>query len=285
MKVTFWGTRGSLPSPRPGTTRYGGNTSCVEVRTGDGSAVLLDAGSGIHRLADVGPGTTRVDVLLTHLHMDHILGLGFFGALFQPDLEVHIWGPPSTTLDLRARLSRYLSPPLFPVRLSDLPCKLVLHDSPRGTFDLPGASVTADLVCHPGPTLGYRLEADGATLTYIPDHEPALGDTAFLSSTEWTSGFSLMTGVDLLIHDSQYTDEEYPAHVGWGHSTISQTMALAEAAGVGTLAPFHHDPGHNDVQLDRLFSDASERQDWSFEFSPAREGTTLTLGRHPALRS
>lgn len=285
MKATFWGTRGSLPSPRPGTTRYGGNTSCVEVRTGDGSMVLLDAGSGIHRLADFGSGTGRVDVLLTHLHMDHILGLGFFGALFQPDLEVHIWGPPSTTLELKARLSRYLSPPLFPVLLADLPCRLVLHDAPRGTFELPSASVTADLVCHPGPTLGYRIEADGATLTYIPDHEPALGDTAFLSSTEWTSGFSLMAGVDLLIHDAQYTDEEYPSHVGWGHSTISQTMALAEAAGVGTLAPFHHDPGHNDVQLDRLFSAAVEAKDWSFELSPAREGTTLTLGRHAAMRS
>jgi ribonuclease BN (tRNA processing enzyme) len=285
VKATFWGTRGSLPSPRPGTTRYGGNTSCVEVRTGDGSVVLLDAGSGIHRLADFGPGVTRVDVLLTHLHMDHILGLGFFGALFQPDLEVNIWGPPSATLELRARLSRYLSPPLFPVRLTDLPCKLVLHDAPRGTFDLPSASVTADLVCHPGPTLGYRVEADGATLTYIPDHEPALGDRDFLASTAWTSGFSLMAGVDLLIHDSQYTDEEYPSHIGWGHSTISQTMALAEAAGVGTLAAFHHDPSHNDIQLDRLFSDAMEQQDWSFEFSPAREGTTLTLGRHAAVRS
>ncbi len=285
MKVTFWGTRGSLPSPRPGTTRYGGNTSCVEVRSGDGSVLLLDAGSGIHRLADFGAATGRVDVLLTHLHMDHILGLGFFGALFQPDLEVHIWGPPSTTLDLRARLSRYLSPPLFPVRLTDLPCKLVLHDAPRGTFDLPSASVTADLVCHPGPTLGYRIEADGATLTYIPDHEPALGDRAFLASPEWTSGFPLMAGVDLLIHDSQYTDEEYPARVGWGHCTIRDTMALAEAAGVGTLAPFHHDPSHNDVQLDRLFSAAVEEQDWSFEFSPAREGTTLTLGRHTAIRS
>ena len=285
MKATFWGTRGSLPSPRPGTTRYGGNTSCVEMRTRDGSVVLLDAGSGIHRLADFGPETARVDVLLTHLHMDHILGLGFFGALFQPDLDVHIWGPPSTTLDLKARLSRYLSPPLFPVRLTDLPCRLVLHDAPRGTFELPSASVTADLVCHPGPTLGYRIEADGATLAYIPDHEPALGDSAFLSSTEWTSGFALMDGVDLLIHDAQYTDEEYPSHVGWGHSTISQAMALAEAAGVGTLAAFHHDPGHNDVQLDRLFSAAVEARDWPFVFSPAREGTTLTLGRQAAMRS
>ena len=284
MKATFWGTRGSLPSPRPGTTRYGGNTACVEVRTGEGGVVLLDAGSGIHRLADFGRDTTRIDVLLSHLHMDHILGLGFFGALFQPDLEVHIWGPPSATLDLKARLLRYLSPPLFPVRLTDLPCRLMLHDAPRGTFDLPGVSVTADLVCHPGPTVGYRLEADGASLTYVPDHEPGLGNTEFMSSTEWVSGFPLMVGVDLLIHDAQYTDEEYPAHVGWGHSTISQALALGEAAGARILAPFHHDPGHNDSHLDRLFSAALEEREWSFELAPAREGNTLTLGRHPALR-
>ncbi|MCA1842234.1 MAG: MBL fold metallo-hydrolase [Actinobacteria bacterium] len=284
MKVSFWGTRGSLPSPRPGTTRYGGNTSCVEIRTRDGSVVILDAGSGIQRLSDFGPGVDRVDVLLSHLHMDHILGLGFFGALFQPDLEVNIWGPPSATFDLRARLSRYLSPPLFPVRLADLPCRLILHDVPRGTFDLPGMSVTADLVCHPGPTLGYRLAADGAVLSYIPDHEPALGDAAFLDSPAWTSGFPLMAGVDLLIHDAQYTDDEYPSHVGWGHSTLSQAMLLAEAAGATTFAPFHYDPGHNDSQLDRLFSAAFEARDWSFEFAPAREGGTFTLGRQAARR-
>ena len=284
MQISFWGTRGSLPSPRPGTTRYGGNTSCVEVRTADGSVMMLDGGSGIHRLSDFGPGVTRVDVLLSHLHIDHILGLGFFGALFRPDLDVHIWGPPSATLDLRARLSRYLSPPLFPVRLADLPCRLMLHDAPRGTFDLPGATVTADLVCHPGPTLGYRLSADGATLAYVPDHEPALGDRDFLASPEWTSGFALMAGVDLLIHDAQYTDEEYAAHVGWGHSTLSQAMALAEAAGVSTLAAFHHDPSHNDAQLDGLFSAAAEQRDWSFELAPAREGATLVLGRDPALQ-
>ncbi|MGH9002901.1 MAG: MBL fold metallo-hydrolase, partial [Acidimicrobiia bacterium] len=128
MKLTVWGTRGSLPSPRPGTARYGGNTSCVQLEMADGSAVVLDAGTGIRRLgASVRPDAGRVDVLLTHLHMDHIQGLGFFKPLDQPGQEVHIWGPPSTTLDLRARLSRYLSPPLFPVRLRDLPCRLTLH--------------------------------------------------------------------------------------------------------------------------------------------------------------
>ena len=279
MKVTFWGTRGSLPSPRPSTIRYGGNTSCVSLRLADGSDIVLDAGTGIHRLGGFGTATTRVDVLLSHLHMDHIIGLGFFSALFQPDLEVHLWGPPSATLGLHARLSRYLSPPLFPVRLRDLPCKLVLHDAPRGSFDLPGATVTADLVCHPGPTVGYRIEADGATLAYVPDHEPALADGAFPGRPDWISGFPLMAGADLLVHDAQYTDEEYAAHVGWGHSTISQAMRLAEAAGVATLSAFHHDPGHNDAQLDRLFAVAASERDWSFELTPACEGATVPLGR------
>jgi phosphoribosyl 1,2-cyclic phosphodiesterase len=279
LKLTLWGTRGSLPSPRPGTLRYGGNTSCVELRTSDGSVVVLDAGSGIHRLAQFGPEVRRVDVLLTHLHMDHILGLGFFGALFQADVEVHLWGPPSTTLDLRARLTRYLSPPLFPVRLRDLPCRLVLHDAPRGTFDLPGATVTSDLVCHPGPTLGYRISADGATLAYLPDHEPALGATHFPGAGAWTSGYALMAGADLLIHDAQYSDAEYPAHVGWGHSSIGHALALGEAAEVRRLVAFHHDPGHNDRVLDRLYAEAAAGRDWPFQLIPAREGTSFVLGR------
>ena len=280
MKLTLWGTRGSMPSPRPGTARYGGNTSCVQVETAAGSTIILYAGSGIHRLSDFGPDTERVDVLLTQLHMDHILGLGFFGALFQSELEVHIWGPPSITADLHARLTRYLSPPLFPVRLRDLPCRLILHDAPRGTFDLPGASVTADLVCHPGATLGYRIEADGATLAYLPDHEPALGTDEFPGPTRWLSGYDLAAGVDLLIHDAQYTDAEYPAHIGWGHSSISHTFAFAAVAGVGRLVPFHHDPGHNDSQLDRIYAQAAATE-WPFGLTPAVEGSHFTLGRVP----
>jgi phosphoribosyl 1,2-cyclic phosphodiesterase len=131
MRITLWGTRGSLASPVPETVRYGGNTACVEVRGADGTLLVLDAGTGIRRLgASVGSDVRRVDILLTHLHMDHIQGLGFFKPLEQPGQEVHIWGPPSTTLDLRDRLARYLSPPLFPVRLRDLPCRLTLHHVP-----------------------------------------------------------------------------------------------------------------------------------------------------------
>jgi phosphoribosyl 1,2-cyclic phosphodiesterase len=276
VRVSLRGTRGSLPSPGPDTSRYGGNTSCVEVQTRPDTLLMLDAGTGIRRLGEPVTGVSRVDVLLTHLHMDHIVGLGFFGALFQPDLEVHIWGPPSTTQDLHARLTRYLSPPLFPVRLRDLPCRLTLHDIPRRTsVELPGVSVTADFVCHPGPTLGYRLSADGAVLTYLPDHEPALH--TFPSSPEWTSGFDLAAGADMLIHDAQYSEDEYEIHVGWGHSSVAHAMSFAELCGAKHLLAFHHDPDHADTVLDKLEKEAAA-QAVPFDLTFAAEGAVYQLG-------
>jgi ribonuclease BN (tRNA processing enzyme) len=276
--VTFFGTRGSMPSPRPTTLRYGGNTSCVEVRQpAADSLVVFDAGTGICMLGTMlPPGLRRVDILLSHLHMDHILGLGFFAGLFRPDLEVHLWGPSSPTQTLRARLSRYLSPPLFPVRLRDLPCWLTLHDVPLGTFEIPGFSVTAALVCHPGPTVGYRLEDGTSTVTYLSDHEPALGARVFPDLPQWTSGQGLAEGADLLIHDAQYADDQYAQHVGWGHSSIGQAMAFARAAEVATLVPFHHDPWHDDDQLDVLF-DRARNEAEGLPITPAKEGATLRL--------
>jgi phosphoribosyl 1,2-cyclic phosphodiesterase len=276
VNVVLRGVRGSLPSPRPETARYGGNTSCVEVRAVPGCVTVLDAGTGIRAVDGKAAELGRVDVLLSHLHMDHILGLGFFRPLYQPGLEVHLWGPPSATQSLHARLTRYLSPPLFPVRLRDLPCRLELHDAPRGPFELPGLEVTADLVCHPGPTLGYRLEDDrGGVLAYISDHEPALGIGELGESPEWTSGFDLARGADVLIHDAQYTDEEYPAHVGWGHSSVSQALAFAELARVRCLVPFHHDPDHEDQLLDAIYATAGRGR--RFDVAPAREGTELVI--------
>jgi ribonuclease BN (tRNA processing enzyme) len=278
MIIRFFGTRGSVPSPRPTTLRYGGNTSCVEVRqTSSDSIVVFDAGTGICALGALLPvNLRRVDVLLTHLHMDHILGLGFFSALFRPDLEVHIWGPSSPTQPLRKRLSRYLSPPLFPVRLRELPCWLTVHDVPLGTFEIPGYAVSAALVCHPGPTVGYRLDDGMSSVTYLSDHEPALGARVFPDSPRWTSGLGLAEGVDVLIHDAQYADEEYDEHVGWGHSSISQAITFARTAGVGHLVPFHHDPWHDDDALDALFEVATREAD-GLLMTPAREGATLRL--------
>lgn len=257
MKVTFWGTRGSLPTPGQGTAMHGGNTSCIELRPSGGGVVVLDAGTGIVPLGRTLLGEARVDVLLSHLHLDHILGLGFFGPLFDERAEVHLWGPSSTTLDLQRRLSRYLSPPLFPVALRDLPCDLHLHDVPLGRdVELPTATFRASLVCHPGPTVGYRVtSADGTTVAYLSDHEPALGDPRFPSDRQWTSGSDLAADADLLIHDAQYSDDEYRTRVGWGHSSLTDAMAFADLVGARRLVAFHHDPSHDDDFLRRFLLD------------------------------
>jgi phosphoribosyl 1,2-cyclic phosphodiesterase len=278
MHVTLWGTRGSLAAPGPETARYGGNTSCVEVRGTDSTVLVLDAGTGIRRLGAALPRTLgRVDLLLTHLHMDHLQGLGFFAPLYNPEMEVHIWGPASTTLPLRERLTRYMSPPLFPVRLRDLPCQLHLHEVPCGEVAIGAFTITAAFVCHPGPTVGYRIATANAVLTYISDHEPALGVPMFPWRREWTSGALLAAGADLLIHDAQYSPEEYPEHIGWGHSSLPHTLAFAALAGVKHLVPFHHDPSHTDADLDRLIAQAVHTAQPSFAVTPGTEGAIFDL--------
>jgi phosphoribosyl 1,2-cyclic phosphodiesterase len=275
MKVTLWGTRGSQAAPGPDTVRYGGNTSCVEVEVEPESRIVLDAGTGLRRLGVALPAHVhRVDVLLTHLHIDHIQGLGFFGPLFQPDFEVHIWGPGSATADLRQRLTRYMSPPLFPVRLPELPCALHVHDLREGPVEVPGATVRTALVCHPGPTVGYRLDASGASLAYLPDHEPVLACGRFAESPEWCSGIDLARDVDVLIHDAQYDDYEYRERVGWGHSTFADALEFAELAAVRQLVPFHHDPAHDDDELDARFARAASD---AVAITPAREGTSFRV--------
>ncbi len=278
MKVTLWGTRGSLASPGPETIRYGGNTPCVEVRSEDGTVLVLDAGTGIRRLGDaIVEEIERVDVLLTHLHMDHILGLGFFEPFFRPNIDVHLWGPSSHQLDLHARLSRYLSPPLFPVRLRDLPCQLTLHDVVSiGKFEIGPFTIQADLVCHPGPTVGYRIEENGASFVYLPDHEPALGADDFPGDLDYVSGLGLARDADLLIHDTMYTTEEYPRYVGWGHSSLDDALAFARAAGVRRLVTFHHDPGHTDAELERQVEQASAST-LPFQLLRGMEGETFEV--------
>lgn len=254
MRFELRGTRGSIASAGPDTVRYGGDTSSVELRTKNDRVLILDAGSGIRKLGDQLGNEARVDILLSHLHMDHVQGLPFFAPLLDPDVEVHIWGPISTTRTLRARLARYLSPPLFPVRVREL-ANVVFHDVPPSTFEIDSLEITADLITHPGATLGYRLEEDGKTVAFLPDHEPALCNGNFPGEPEWTSGFALADAVDVLIHDAQYTDEEYLAKVGWGHTSTSQLAVFAGMTGVQRLVTFHHDPSHTDTMLDELHRD------------------------------
>jgi ribonuclease BN (tRNA processing enzyme) len=266
--VRVWGARGSLAAPGPATVGYGGNTSCVEVELADGTVLILDAGSGIRelgqRLLERESGT--VYICLTHLHLDHVEGLGFFAPLWKAGWKLRFWGPPSATVSLRARVSRYLSPPLF-------------EDAPREPWRVGSAVIEARTVEHRGPTLGYRIEEEGQVLAYLPDHEPYL--TAALDDRpEWISGWALAADADLLLHDSQYTGAEYESRLGWGHSSGDHAAAFARAAGVRQLAMFHHDPMRSDRELEELHDQVSALVQGDQE-PPliARERLEITLSR------
>jgi phosphoribosyl 1,2-cyclic phosphodiesterase len=278
VKVTFWGTRGSLAAPGSDTTRYGGNTSCVTVEGPEKTLVILDAGTGIRILGQSLPLNLRqVHILLTHLHMDHIQGLPFFAPLRRQDVEVHIWGPASTTLGLDARLQKYLSPPLFPVSVRELAAKLHFHELPAGVIEIGEFTIISQLIIHPNPTIGYRIQCAGTSVTYLPDHEPALGGRAFPYEKSWVSGYQLAEGADLLIHDTQYTEEEYKDRVGFGHSSVGQAFQFAELTSVKHFVPFHYDPSHSDDILDRMFEEIIDNLRPSYRTTPSRERLSLQI--------
>jgi ribonuclease BN (tRNA processing enzyme) len=276
VRARFWGSRGSLATPGPDTVRYGGNTSCIEVRPDDGSLVILDSGTGIRALGAQLDGTApdRIDILLSHLHLDHLEGLGFFAPLWDAGRELHIWGPPSPTRSLSDRISQYLSPPLFPVRLAEVPARLQLHDAPSEPWMLGSATVTARPIIHRGPTVGYRIEDAGRSLAYLTDHEPALSVDLASVAPEWVSGFEVAAGADVLIHDCQYTEEEYPDRAGFGHSSTKHVADFARLAGARRLLLFHHDPNHSDDELESLCERVRELWDGG-EVDLAREGEEI----------
>lgn len=282
MKLRLWGVRGTAPVSDPAVVEHGGNTPCVAITTAQGRTVVLDAGSGMRKLGPTIPeGPGRIHLLLSHLHMDHIQGLGLFSPLFDEEKEVHIWGPALSSGDLHARLTRYLSPPLFPVRLKELPCHFELHALPRGRFEVAGLQVHSDYICHPGPTVGFRVEENGASLCYLPDHEPALCNVDFPGPPDLTSGYALAAGVDLLLHDAQYDDVEYERHAGWGHSSVSQAIRFADHVGARRLVTMHHDPMHDDETIRRMTDEAiagSPEAAARVEVRRGREGDVYELG-------
>ena len=260
LTVTFWGTRGSVPTPGPTTVRYGGNTPCVDVRTAANWQVILDAGTGIrelgHALVRRAEGRAiAADIFLTHAHWDHIQGIPFFAPIFERGNRFTIWGSASLETSIDRVLRDQMSPVVFPVAFESLAATIDfrhLADGERRTGT--GYEVAAMEVRHPGGALAYRFQEPGATrpaLVYVPDNE--LGEHArYGPSSGWRDRFvEFVRGARLLVHDSTYTTEEYPEHRGWGHSTYAEASALAVEAGVETLALFHHEPQRSDTELER----------------------------------
>lgn len=215
MRLRIWGARGSIPSPGPERARHGGNTSCVAVELSDGGRLILDAGSGIAELGrapEPATSPTRpLNIVLTHLHPDHIQGLMFFPPLFEPGREVIVWGPPALRSTLRARLGHYISAPLAPIEISELPALVEFRDCPPGPWRIGAATLRAEVVNHRGTTLGIRVQDAGSSFAYLPDHEPALGCALEDTDPRWISGLELAAGCDLLLHDAQSPPRSTPS--------------------------------------------------------------------------
>ena len=287
MRLKVWGARGSVPAPGPEMNRYGGNTSCVQLTLSDGTELILDAGTGIRSLGvALAADLPKVNILLTHLHLDHIQGLMFFPPCFRSEAEITIWGPASPEASLEDRIARYISAPLSPVEVRELPCDVSFLDTPASEWQLGPATIRAESVTHRGPTLGYRITEGETSVAYIPDHEPGLGADLGELEPEWVSGYDLACNADLLIHDCQYTDEEYPDHVGWGHSRITDTLTFAKRVEAQRTLLFHHDPLHSDEFLEGVREQALARwgelggEDGAVEM--AAERSELQIGAAPA---
>jgi CheY-like chemotaxis protein len=268
MRIRFWGTRGSIPKPGPATVRYGGNTSCVEVRA-DGTLIVLDCGTGAHELGQqlvaAHPGPMRGRLLITHTHWDHIQGFPFFAPLFVAGSEWDVYAPRQMGRTLEEILGRQMHRTYFPVPLGELAATIRYHELTEGAFDLDGVRVTTRYLNHPAPSLGYRLESNGVVVVYATDHEPhsrhhpgATGEAAPVHRED-ARHIEFLAGADLVIHDATYTLEEYPARLSWGHTPAEWAVDFAVAAHARRLALFHHEPSRSDRAIDQLLATCRQR--------------------------
>ena len=284
--ATFWGTRGSIPTPGTHTARYGGNTPCVAVEGARGDVLILDAGTGIRalglELVARQNGAVNAEILLSHAHWDHIQGLPHFKPFFAPGNWVRIWGSRQGTTSLEAILRQQMDPAVFPVPLDALSAKLTVQQVEPGEFTVGSFRVRAMRLRHPGTTLGYRLtpSAGGPSIAYVTDNELGPGGN-YGSLEKWRKDFvAFLAGAELLIHDAMYTPAELEGHRGWGHSTFEEAVAVAAEAGVERLVLFHHEPEHSDGAIDDLLALARQQarhRGRPAEVLAAQEGMRLTL--------
>jgi CheY-like chemotaxis protein/phosphoribosyl 1,2-cyclic phosphodiesterase len=296
MRIRFWGTRGSLAKPGPSTIRYGGNTSCVEVRAADGTLIILDCGTGAHDLGHSlmtsGERPICGHLLITHTHWDHIQGFPFFAPLFIQGNEWDVYAPQGLGQRLEDTLAGQMEYTYFPVTLGQLGATIRYHELVEGAPELGTVRVTARYLNHPGLALGYRLEAGGVAVVYATDHEPhsrhqpETAEPAQLLPVhhEDQRHVEFLAGADLVIHDAQYTLEEYPSKLTWGHSPAELAVDFAVAAGVKRLALFHHDPLRDDAALDRLVETCRRRAvAGGLDIFAAAEGQTIELAEREAV--
>lgn len=287
MQVQFWGTRGSIPKPGPTTIRYGGNTLCHAVRSARGTLVIIDCGTGMHglglKLMSGGGRNLTGHILISHTHWDHIQGVPFFAPFFISGNNWDIYGPKGLDQSLRDTLAGQMQHTYFPITPDDFGASIRYHDLLEGSFEIEDIKVTTQYLNHPALTLGYRLEADGATLVYCCDHEPFSRDVAEGQREAYgldKQHADFIAGADLLIHDAQYTAAEYPAKVGWGHSSTEFVVGLAQQAGVKHVVLTHHDPLRTDEALDGIVEHArngSRAGNGTLRVSAATEGETIEL--------
>jgi phosphoribosyl 1,2-cyclic phosphodiesterase len=273
VSIRFWGVRGSIACPGPETVRYGGNTSCLEVRCGP-HLVILDGGTGLRELGkellnESGGQPIDADLFYSHTHFDHICGLPFFAPCFIPGNKIRMWaGHLLPDNNLENVLCGMMMAPLFPVPMTLLNPQLDFKDFRKGATlkPHPGIVLRTAPLNHPNGATGYRVEYHGKSVAYITDTEHKPGELD-------ANVMALVDRADVMIYDSTYTDEEYPTHVAWGHSTWQQGVRLANAANVKTLVIFHHDPAHDDAFMDRVGAEAAELRPGTIV---AREGLVLT---------